>query len=105
MDPGTTESPPGCLVVLISLSAGMSEDAWVRLSHRFSPEDEPDLRELPKEFAARFLVDELLEGLVNALAQGYPIPLEVAVLGYSAGDDGALKLVSMLPGASAATRF
>ena len=71
MDPATTE-PPGCLVVLISLSAGMAEDVRVRLAHRFSPEDEPDIRDLPKEFAARFLVDELLDGLVNALAQGYP---------------------------------
>jgi hypothetical protein len=105
MDPTTTESPPGCLVVLIPLSAGMAEDVRVHLAHRFTSEGEPDSRDLPKEFVARFLTDELIDGLVNALAAGYPIPLEVAVLGYNAGGDGDLKLVSLLPDGTAESRF
>jgi hypothetical protein len=104
MDP-TPDSPPGCLVILIPLSTGMSEDARVRLAHRFTPEGEPDIRDLPKQFVARFLADELVDGLVNALTAGYPIPLEVAVLGYSAGDDGGLKLTSLLPDGNPESRF
>ncbi|HEV3437256.1 MAG TPA: hypothetical protein VG122_07850 [Gemmata sp.] len=105
MDPTTTESPPGCLVILIPLSAGMAEDVRVQLAHRFTPEGEPDIRDLPKSFVARFLADELLDGLVNALVAGYPIPLEVAVLGYNANGDGNLKLVSLLPDGNPESRF
>lgn len=100
-----TESPPGCLVVLIPLSAGMAEDSRVRLAHRFTPEGEPDVRELPGSFVARFMTDELLDGLVNSLHAGYPIPLEVAVLGYGTWDDGNLKLVSLLPDGNTERRF
>ena len=105
MDPTTPESPPGCLLILIPLSAGMAEDCLVRLAHRFTPEGEPDVRELPKGFAARFMADELLDGLAGALAAGYPIPLEVAVLGYSAGDNGSVKLASLLPETAPESRF
>ena len=65
MDPTTSESPPGCLVVLIPLSAEMAEDIRVRLANRVTPEGEPDIRELPKSFVARFLTDELLDGVVT----------------------------------------
>ena len=97
MDPNTAEPPSGCLVILTPLSATMAEDARVWLAHRYTPEGEPEVRDLPKSFAARFLADELLEGLANTLNAGYPVPLDVAVLGYSANEDGALKLVSLLP--------
>ena len=96
MDPTTAEVPPGCLIVLIAQSAAMADDARVRLAHR-EIDGEPDIRELPKGFAARFLADELLEGLAGALAAGYPVPLDVAVIGYSSGDDGTLSLTSLLP--------
>lgn len=105
MDPTNTESPPGCLVILIPFSTGMTEDIRVHFAHRFTPEGEPDIRDLPKSAAAQFLTDELLEGLVNALVAGYPIPLEVAVLGYNAGEDGNLKLVSLLPDGNPANRL
>jgi hypothetical protein len=97
MDPNTAEPPSGCLVILTPLSATMAEDARVWLAHRYTPEGEAEVRDLPKSFAARFLADELLEGLANTLNAGYPVPLDAAVLGYSANEDGALKLVSLLP--------
>jgi hypothetical protein len=105
MDPTPSDSPPGCLVILIPLSAGMAEDVRVRLAHRYTPEGEPDIRELPKQFVARFLSDELIEGLVNTLAAGYQVPLEVAVLGYGNGEEGKLKLTSLLPNGNAERPF
>jgi hypothetical protein len=105
MDPNPSDAPPGCLVVLIPLSAGMAEDARVWLAHRQTVEGEPDIRDLPRGFLARFFTDELIDGLVNALAAGYPIPLEIAVLGYNAGDDGKLRLVSLLQDGNADRRF
>src|SRR5262245_31666825 len=96
MDP-TTAEPPGCLVILIPLSAATAADVRVRLAHR-ETDGAPDLRDLPAGFAARFLADGLLDALVNTHAAGYPVPLDVAVAGYRSGDDGALKLVSLLPG-------
>jgi hypothetical protein len=105
MDPNNSESPPGCLVVLIPLSAGMAEDCRVRVAHRFTPEGEPDIRELPKNFVMRFMTDEVLDGLVNSLTAGYPIPFEMAVLGYGTQEDGSLKLNSLLPDGNSARRF
>ena len=95
MDP-TAEAPPGCLIVLIAQSAAMADDARVRLAHR-EIDGEPDIRELPKGFAARFLADELLEGLADALVAGYPVPLDVAVIGYCSRDDGTPVFTSLLP--------
>jgi hypothetical protein len=102
-DPSAAE-PPGCLVILTALSAAMAEDVRLRLGHR-TLDDEPWVCELPREFAARFLVDELLEGLVVTLQAGYPVPLDVAVVGYSAGEDGRLRLVSLLAGEEAPPRL
>src|SRR5262245_8185957 len=97
MDP-TTSEPPGCLVLLTSLSVGMAEDARVWLAHRYTPDGEPEVRDVPKSLAARFLADELIEGLANTLDSGYAVPLDVAVIGYNADEDGHVKLVSLLPG-------
>jgi hypothetical protein len=105
MDPNTAETPSGCLVILTPLSAAMAEDARVWLAHRYTTDGEPEIRDLPKSFATRFFADELLEGLVNTLNAGYPVPLDVAVLGYSANEDGALRLVSLLPVENPTLRF
>ncbi len=105
MDPNTAEPPPGCLLILMPLSAAMAEDARVWLAHRYTPDGEPEVRDLPKSFAARFLADELLEGLVNTLDAGYAVPFDVAVLGYSSGEDGELNLVSLLPGENPTPRL
>jgi hypothetical protein len=83
----------------------MADDVRVWLAHRVTADGEPELRDLPRGFVARFLADELLEGLINTLEQGYAVPLDVAVLGYSAGEDGNLKLVSMLAGRPHEDRF
>lgn len=90
------DPPPGCLVVLIAQSPAMAGDARVRLAHR-TIEGEPEFLDLPRGFAARFLADELLDGLVNTLLAGYPVPLDVAVIGYSADEEGAFALASLLP--------
>jgi len=105
MDPNPAEPPPGCLVVLTPLSALMADDARVWLAHRLTPEGEPEVRDVPRALAARFLADELIEGLANTLAAGYAVPLDVAVIGYQAGDDGALKLASLLHGDDPAARL
>src|SRR5262245_62684728 len=97
MDPNSAEEPPGCLVILTPLSAAMAEDARVWLAHRATPEGEPELRDVPKSLAARFLADELLEGLVNTLDAGYAVPLDVAVIGYHTDEVGDPKLVPLLP--------
>ncbi len=105
MDPTTAEPPPGCLVILIPLSASMADDARVWLAHRLTPDGEAEIRDVPKSLAARFLADELIEALANTLATGYPVPVDVAVLGYSAREDGTLNLVSLLAEAKPANRF
>jgi hypothetical protein len=105
MDPNTAETPSGCLVIMTPLSAAMAEDARVWLAHRYTADGEPEVRDLPKSFASRFFVDELIEGLVNTLNAGYPVPLDVLVLGYSANEDGALNLVSLLPVENPTLRF
>jgi len=102
MDPTTAEPQPGCLVILTPLSAAMAEDVRVWLAHRSTADGEPEISEVPKSLAARFLADELLESLANTLDAGYSVPLDVAALGYFAADDGALQLVSLLPGDPAA---
>ncbi|MBA4186795.1 MAG: hypothetical protein C0467_02130 [Planctomycetaceae bacterium] len=105
MDPTPAELPPGCLVILIPLSASMADDARVWLGHRSTPDGEPEIRDVPKSLAARFLADELIEALANTLASGYPLPLDVAVLGYGAHADGTLNLISLLAGAKPTNRL
>jgi hypothetical protein len=100
MDP-TPDTPPGCLVILTPLSAGMAADAVVRLAHRAAADGGPEVREIPKAAAARFLADELVEALVNTLAGGYPLDLDVAVLGYRTGGNGRAEFVPLLPPATA----
>ncbi|MBA4064719.1 MAG: hypothetical protein C0501_13590 [Isosphaera sp.] len=102
MDDPTADAPPGCLVILTALSAGMGEDARVWFAHRHPPDGDPEVRDVPGAVAARFLADELIEGLVNTAAAGYPVPLDVAVLGYRADEAGAVQFVPLLPGADAA---
>lgn len=101
MDPTPADAPPGCLVILTPLSSATADDARVWLAHRYTPDGEPEVRDVPKAAAARFLADELLDGLANTLAGGYPVPLDVAVVGYRAGEGGPPELVSLLPGGGA----
>lgn len=105
MEPISTTDPAGCLLILMPRSARMMEDVRIWLAHRLTAEGEAELRDLPRELTARYLADELLDGLVNTVAAGYPIPLDVAVLGYNAGEDGKLKLVSLLPDGNPEARF
>src|SRR5688572_7002299 len=98
MDPNAAEPPPGCLVILTPLSAGMAEDARVWLAHRVTSDGEPELRDVPKSLAARFLADELIEGLVTTLDAGYAVPLDIAVIGYGTDEIGDPKFVWLLPG-------
>src|SRR5262245_45186908 len=102
MDP-TPAEPPGCLVILVPLSAAMADDVRIRLAHR-DIDGEPDLRDLPKGVAVRFLADELIDALVNTFEAGYSVPLDVAVVGYHA-DDGAPRLRSLLSGDDPQQRF
>lgn len=111
MDPNADPQPTGCLVILTPLSSGMAEDARVWFAHRYAPapapgegEDapaeppppEPEIRTVPKWAAARFCADELLDGLVNTLAGGYPVPLDVAVIGYRGLDDGTVEFLPLI---------
>jgi hypothetical protein len=86
MDPTAAESPPGCLVLLLRLSADMTAEVVTGRGESVA-------------FAsARFLADELIEGLVNTAAAGYAIgAIDVAVLGYRAAEDASPQLVSLLP--------
>ena len=93
MDP-TADPPPGCLVVLLRLSAGMTADV---------PTSRGDI---PACVAAQFLADELLDGLVNTAASGFPVgAIDVAVLGYRTAADGSPQLLSLLPDGDATPRF
>jgi hypothetical protein len=94
MDLPAAELPPGCLVLLIRLSADMAAEAVTGRG------------ELPAWVAARFLADELLEGLVNTLAAGYAVgELDVAVLGYRTSEDGSPQLFSLWPDGELTPRF
>ena len=86
MDPTPAELPPGCLVLLLRLSAGMTADVVTGRG------------EIPAFVAARQLADELVEGLVNTASASYALgPLDVAVLGYRTAEDGSPQLFSLLP--------
>ena len=93
MDP-TADPPPGCLVVLLRLSAGMTADVVTGRGESVA-------------FAAqRQLADELLDGLVNTAASGFAVgAIDVAVLGYRTAADGSPQLLSLLPDGDAAPRF
>src|SRR5215510_9424625 len=86
MDPTAAELPPGCLVLLLRLSAGMTADVVTGRGESVA-------------FAsARFLADELLEGLVTTATTGYDIgQIDIAVLGYRTIRDGSPLLFSLLP--------
>jgi hypothetical protein len=85
MDPTAAELPPGCLVLLLRLSAGMTADVVTGRGESVA-------------FAsARFLADELLEGLVNTAASYAIGEIDVAVLGYRTTRDGSPLLFSLLP--------
>src|SRR5262245_31806682 len=74
------ELPPGCLVLLLRLSAGM--DA-ARVSAQGGDEWHEDV---PAFAAARQLADELVEYLVGLAADGSAGPLDIAVLGYQTAE-------------------
>src|SRR3954468_21000394 len=94
MDSTAAESPPGCLVLLIRLSADMTAEVVTGRGESVA-------------FAsARFLADELIEGLVNTVSAGYAVgEIDVAVLGYRASADGTPQLLSLLPDGDAKPRF
>ncbi|MDY3552326.1 hypothetical protein R5W24_001407 [Gemmata sp. JC717] len=90
----TAEPPPGCLVLLLRLSSGMTRDV-------VTPRGEA-----PAVEAARLLTDDLIEGLVNTAAAGYAVgALDVAVLGYRAPDQEGQQLLSLLPDGDPKPRF
>jgi hypothetical protein len=86
MDPTSDEPPPGCLVILLRVSAGMTAEVVTSRGETVG-------------FAAvRMLADELVEALVNTVAAGYAVgEMDVAVLGYRAAEDGSPQLFSLLP--------
>ena len=88
MDPTPAELPPGCLVLLLRLSADMTASAVTGRGEAVAFE------------AQRQLADELIDGLVNTAAGGYAVgPIDVALLGYHTGEDGS----PSCPSASMAT--
>lgn len=85
---------PGCVVLLIRLSAGMTADVVTGRG------------ESTALASTHFLVDELLEALVNTHAAGYEIgETDVAVLGYRAGENDSPQLLSLLPDGDSKARF
>jgi hypothetical protein len=94
MDPNPAEPPPGCLVLLLRLSAEMTTDVVTSRGETVA-------------FAAsRLFADELLEGLVNTVTAGYAVgAIDVAVLGYRAAEDGTPQLFSLLLDGDAKPRF
>src|SRR5689334_19718312 len=94
MDPTPAEMPPGCLVLLLRLSAGMTADVVTGRG------------ETVAVAAERQLADELIEGLVNTVAAGYEVgAIDVAVLGYRTAADGSPQLLSLLPDGDPKARF
>src|SRR3954471_6128553 len=94
MDPTPAELPPGCLVLLLRLSAGMPADGA------------PGRGESVAFASARQLADELIDGLVTTAAGGYAVgEIDVAVLGYRTAEDGAPQLFSLLPDGDPKARF
>lgn len=88
------ETPPGGLVILLPLTAGMDGDA-------------PTARgTVPMWVANHFFADEVVEGLVGPADAGAPAGrLDVAVIGYRADDDGRPRLTSLLPDGDPAPHF
>jgi hypothetical protein len=82
-----SDTPPGCLVLLVRLSADMTADVPTAVHG-----------DIPAAVAARKLADDLIEGLVGNAAE---YPLDLAVLGYRADENGAPHLFSVLNGATA----
>lgn len=91
---------PGCLLVLVRLSADMAECRVAAHDARERHED------LPANVASRQLTDELVEYLVGLAGDGSAVgPFDVAVLGYRTGEDGSPQLFSLLPAGDATPRF
>lgn len=81
-----SESPaPGCLLILLQLSASMKFDL-------------PSYRgEFPKSFLARLLADEIVEDLVVGHVEGVvPANYHISIVGYSQSKEGPPD-VSLLP--------
>ncbi len=77
--------PPACLIALVQLSEEMAAEVP-------SP-----LGEFPANFVATYSIDQLIESLVFTANQGpLPIALELAVIGYSATEQG-VHFTSLLP--------
>lgn len=76
------DPPPGCLVVLVRLSADMAADVTTGRGESVAIA------------SARLLADELIEWLVTNYETG---PLDAAVLGYRTSEDGVPQLISLLP--------
>ncbi|MBP3959010.1 hypothetical protein J8F10_27520 [Gemmata sp. G18] len=94
MDPTPAEPPPGCLVLLLSLSAEMTASVVTGRGTAAA------------SAVGRQLAAEVLEGLVRAVAAGHAVgPIDVAVLGYRTPKDGMLQLISLLPGGDPKPQF
>ncbi|VTR91268.1 hypothetical protein, partial : Uncharacterized protein OS=Pseudanabaena biceps PCC 7429 GN=Pse7429DRAFT_3026 PE=4 SV=1 [Gemmata massiliana] len=86
MDPISADPPPGCVVLLLSLSAEMTANVVTETGT------------LTAAAAERRLAAGVVEGLVSAVAAGHATgPIDVAVLGCRALEDGAFQLISLLP--------
>jgi hypothetical protein len=88
--PELPDPPPGCLAVLVRLSADTATEVTTARG------------ESPAFVLARQLSDDLLEYLTANYASG---PLDVAVLGYRTSETGAPELFSLLPDGDAKPRF
>lgn len=77
-------APPGCLLVLVQLSASMTAEVVTPLG------------ESTAAAAAGYGLDHLLEGLVSVAAEPLPVALDIAVIGYRASDNG-VSFESLLP--------
>lgn len=88
--PELPDPPPGCLAVLVRLSADTAAEVAT------------DRGEAPAHRHAQLLSDTLIEYLTANYASG---PLDVAVLGYRTSESGAPELLSLLPDGDAKPRF
>ncbi len=89
--PDLPDPPPGCLAVLVRLSADTAAEVFA-----------PAHGEAPAFRLAQQLSDGLLEYLTANYATG---PLDVAVLGYRTSEAGAPELLSLLPDGDPRPRF
>lgn len=88
--PELPDPPPGCLAVLVRLSADTATEVSAARG------------EAPAHRHAQLLADGLLDYLTAHYAGG---PLDVAVLGYRTSETGAPELLSLFPDGDAKPRF